>query len=153
MQAMENRGVAGGDGGVDDVQGVLVDSDQQLLQQPALPARAAGGDEHIQAAHMKAHVGPQVGLQTRFTTGRRQRRNGRHGHRVATVVYQRQPVRHKRLRQCVNAVERAQCPRCHHLLPLLRQHIQFHLQRFNILNDLPDHRGFVRLHPPHSILY
>lgn len=59
---MEDGGVASGDVGVDDVQVVLVDGEKQLLKQTAPAAGAAGGDEHVQATHMQAHVGAQVGV-------------------------------------------------------------------------------------------
>ena len=89
VQAMKNGGVAGGDVGVDDVQVVLVNGDEKLLEQTLAAAGAAGGDEHVQAAHMEAHIGAQVRLQARLAPGRRQRRDGRCARRVARVVHQR----------------------------------------------------------------
>lgn len=146
VQAMENGGVAGGDVGVDDVQVVLVDGDEQLLEQAAAATGAAGGDEHVQAAHMEAHIGAQVGLQARLAAGQRQRRDCRHGRRVAGVVHERQSVGDERFgRRVHRTVERAQRPRCHHMLPFLREHVQLHLQRLDVLDDLPDHRGLIRL--------
>jgi len=92
VQAMENGGVAGGDVGVDDVQVVLVDGDEQLLEQAAAAAGAADGDEHVQAAHVQAHIGAQVRLQPGLASRKRQRRDGRHGRRVARVVHERQTI-------------------------------------------------------------
>jgi hypothetical protein len=130
------------------MEALLVDGDEQLVQQALAAAGAAGGDEHVQAAHMEAHIGAQVRLQARLAPGRRQRRDGRRGRRVAGVVHQRQPVRHERLRALrVQAVERTQRPRRQHLLLLLRHLLQLHLQRLDVLDDLPHHRALVRLHP------
>ena len=150
MQAVENGCVAGGDVGVDDIQGVLVDGDQELVEEAATPARAAGGDEHIEAADVQAHIGTQEGLQARFPSRGRQSRDGRQRCRVTGVVHQREPIGHECPRQGlerggVAGIAADERPRCHHLLLLLRQHLQLHLQPLDVLYDLPHHRRLVRL--------
>lgn len=74
MEAVEDRGLAGGYVGVDDLQVVVLHCHQNSLKDSSLPARAANGDEAIQAADMQPHIRTQVGLEAGLAPRDRQGR-------------------------------------------------------------------------------